>query len=121
MKKLIVHKLPSPVEAQHYRADVLYSGPHDHNDDVYRAIKTCDPEGPLTFYVTLMVPTGEGGRFYAFGRVFSGTMRQGQKVTILDTNYEYGGKKDIYTNKSIQRVIQFVGAKVEALDNGAVA
>lgn len=121
LKKLIVHKLPSPVEAQHYRADVLYSGPHDHNDDVYRAIKTCDPEGPLTFYVTLMVPTGEGGRFYAFGRVFSGTMRQGQKVTILDTNYEYGGKKDIYTNKSIQRVIQFVGAKVEALDNGAVA
>ena len=121
LKKLIAHKLPSPIEAQHYRADVLYSGPHDKSDEVYRAIKTCDPDGPLTFYVTLMVPTGEGGRFYAFGRVFSGTMKQGQKVTILDTNYEYGGKKDIYTNKSIQRVIQFVGAKVESLDFGAVA
>lgn len=116
LKRLIANKLPNPLEAQKYRADVLYSGPLDESDEVYRSIKECDPNGPLMFYVTLMVPTGEGGRFHAFGRIFSGTMKPGQKVTILDANYEYGNKKDIFTNKTIQRVVQFIGAKIEQRD-----
>lgn len=118
LKNLIAYKLPNPMEAQQYRASVLYSGPLDETapDGVYRSIKACDPNGPLMFYVTLMVPTGEGGRFYAFGRIFSGTLRPGQKVTVLDTNYEYGSKKDIFTNKSVQRVVQFIGAKIEQKD-----
>lgn len=116
LKRLVAYKLPSPVEAQQYRASVLYSGPTEDTDEVYRSIKHCDPNGPLMFYVTLMVPTGEGGRFYAFGRIFSGTLRPGQKVTILDANYEYGSNKDIYTNKSVQRVVQFIGAKIETQD-----
>lgn len=114
LKKLIAHKLPNPIEAQHYRASVLYSGLLDETDQVYQSIKQCDPNGPVIFYVTLMVPTGEGGRFYAFGRIFSGTLRPGQKVTVLDSNYEYGSTKDIFTNKSVQRVVQFIGAKIEA-------
>jgi len=38
---------------------------------------TCDPNGPLMVYVSKMVKTNEKGRFYAFGRVFSGTIRAG--------------------------------------------
>jgi elongation factor 2 len=35
-------------------------------------IRDCDPNGPLMLYVSKMVPTSDKGRFYAFGRVFSG-------------------------------------------------
>jgi elongation factor 2 len=36
-----------------------------------------------------MVPI-DGGRFAAFGRVFSGTVKAGERVRILGTNYKYG-------------------------------
>ena len=34
-------------------------------------------------YVSKMVPTSDKGRFYAFGRVFSGTIATGQKVGVV--------------------------------------
>jgi len=47
-------------------------------------------------YVSKMVPMpGERGRFYAFGRVFSGTVGAGKKVRILGSNYNQGGKSDL--------------------------
>lgn len=66
----MVYHLPSPAFAQKYRVDALYEGP---SDDVYAsAIRACDPEGPLMMYVSKMIPSPDKGRFYAFGRVFSG-------------------------------------------------
>lgn len=41
-----------------------------------------------------MIPADKG-RFYAFGRVFSGTISTGMKVRIMGANYEYGTKKDL--------------------------
>merc|ERR550525_438543 len=54
-------------------------------------------------YVSKMVPTSDKGRFYAFGRVFSG------KVAT-------GGKADLY-EKSIQRTILMMGGRVEAIED----
>ncbi len=50
---LIYHHLPSPVAAQVYRAQWLYTGPV--GDDVGRSIAACDPEGPLVLFVSKMV------------------------------------------------------------------
>lgn len=47
----------------------------------------CDPNGPLMIYISKMVKTTEKGRFYAFGRVFSGTAKAGAKVRIMGPNY----------------------------------
>merc|ERR1712210_361409 len=74
---IVIH-LPSPVTAQKYRAELLYEGPHD--DAACMGIKNCDPEAPLMMYVSKMVPTSDKGRFYAFGRVFSGKVATGQKA-----------------------------------------
>lgn len=82
---MIIKKLPSPREAQAYRAQQLYEGPIDDKAGV--AIRECDPNGPLMMYISKMVPIGESGRFYAFGRVFSGTVTASQKVRILGPNY----------------------------------
>merc|ERR1719197_2283871 len=76
---MIVSKLPSPRQAQKYRVENLYEGPMD--DEAANAIRACDASSGLMMYVSKMVPTSdEGGRFYAFGRVFSGTIATGQKV-----------------------------------------
>ena len=56
-------------------------GPHD--DECALGVKSCDPAGPLMMYISKMVPTSDKGRFYAFGRVFSGVCETGQKVRIM--------------------------------------
>jgi len=114
MFQMIVIHLPSPVTAQKYRAELLYEGPHD--DAACMGIKNCDPEAPLMMYVSKMVPTSDKGRFYAFGRVFSGKVATGQKARIMGPNFVPGQKTDLY-EKSIQRTILMMGGRVEAIED----
>jgi len=109
---MIAIHLPSPVTAQKYRMEMLYEGPND--DECAIGVKTCDPAGPLMMYVSKMVPTSDKGRFYAFGRVFSGTCETGQKVRIMGPNYVHG-KKDDLNVKNIQRTILMMGRTVEPI------
>jgi len=114
MFQMIVIHLPSPVTAQKYRAELLYEGPHD--DAACMGIKNCDTDAPLMMYVSKMVPTSDKGRFYAFGRVFSGKVATGQKARIMGPNYVPGSKSDLY-EKSIQRTILMMGGRVEAIED----
>jgi elongation factor 2 len=110
--EMIILKLPSPVKAQSYRAAYLYEGPND--DATFKAIKSCDKDGELCVFISKMVPTNDKGRFYAFGRVFSGTISTGQKVRILGPNYKPGSKTDLAV-KNVQRTVIMMGGKVEAV------
>ena len=67
-------------------------------------------------YISKMVPTSDKGRFYAFGRVFSGTCATGQKVRIMGPNY-VPGKKDDLVVKNIQRTILMMGRYTEPIEN----
>jgi len=111
--QMICMHLPSPITAQRYRMELLYEGPHD--DEAAVAVKDCDVEGPLMMYISKMVPTSDKGRFYAFGRVFSGVVATGQKVRIMGPNYTVGKKEDLYL-KSIQRTVLMMGRGVEQID-----
>lgn len=62
-------------------------------------------------YVSKMVPTSDKGRFYAFGRVFSGVVATGQKVRIMGPNYTPGKKEDLYL-KPIQRFVSMFNIKL---------
>jgi elongation factor 2 len=112
--EMVVLHLPSAVTAQAYRVDTLYEGPMD--DESAIGIRNCDPGGPLVVYISKMVPTSDRGRFYAFGRVFSGTVRAGPKVRIQGPNYIPGKKHDLFI-KSIQRTVLMQGRTVEALED----
>jgi len=114
MFQMICIHLPSPVTAQKYRAELLYEGPHD--DLACMGIKNCDSTAPLMMYVSKMVPTSDKGRFYAFGRVFSGKIATGCKARIMGPNYVPGKKEDLY-EKSIQRTILMMGGRVEAIED----
>jgi elongation factor 2 len=110
--EMIILKLPSPVKAQAYRAAYLYEGPTD--DATCTAIAKCDKDGPLSVFISKMIPTNDKGRFYAFGRVFSGTVATGQKVRIMGPNYVPGSKNDLNI-KNVQRTVIMMGGKVEAV------
>merc|ERR1719510_800684 len=109
---MIVTKLPSPRDAQKYRVENLYEGPLD--DEAATAIRACDPAGPVMMYVSKMVPTSDKGRFYAFGRVFSGTIATGQRVRIQGPHYEPGSKTDLNV-KNIQRTVLMMGRTTEQI------
>lgn len=113
LEMMITH-LPSPAKAQRYRVDTLYEGPLD--DVCATSIRNCDPNGPLMLYISKMVPAADRGRFIAFGRVFSGTVRTGVKVRVMGSNYEPGSKKDLNV-KAIQRAMLMMGRRTEAVDS----
>merc|ERR1719201_992599 len=59
-------------------------------------------------YISKMVPSSDRGRFFAFGRVFSGKIATGQKVRIMGPNYIPGKKSDLWV-KNIQRTLIMMG------------
>jgi len=113
LEMMVLH-LPAPAVAQRYRVENLYSGPMD--DPTATAIRNCDPKGPLCMYVSKMVPTPDKGRFFAFGRVFAGTLYSGSKVRILGPNYEVGKKEDLFV-KNIQRIVIMMGRRTEPVES----
>eukprot|EP01147_Barroeca_monosierra_P008047 gene8050-752_t len=112
--QMIAIHLPSPVTAQKYRMEMLYEGPHD--DEAALGIKNCDSDAPLMMYISKMVPTTDKGRFYAFGRVYSGRVGTGQKVRIMGPNYVPGKKDDLFI-KNIQRTILMMGRYIEPIED----
>ena len=108
--EMIILHLPSPKVSQKYRTVYLYQGPID--DECAKAMINCDPQGPVMMFVSKMVPTSDNGRFYAFGRVFSGTIKSGEKVRILGPQYVPGKQRDL-SIKTVQRVVVMMGKKTE--------
>ena len=111
LEMMVLH-LPSPRVAQKYRTSYLYEGPQE--DVVAQAMRACDPKGPLMVYISKLVPSTDKGRFYAFGRVFSGTVSSGQKVRIMGANFKPGKKDDLY-EKNITRTVLMMGRTVESI------
>ncbi|QRV99287.1 Elongation factor Tu GTP binding domain [Ceratobasidium sp. AG-Ba] len=112
--EMVAIHLPSPTTAQQYRVNPLYDGPMD--DESAIGIRDCDSNGPLVFYVSRMVPTANPNRLYAFGRVFSGTVRSGQKARIQGPNFKAGSKEDLAT-KSIEQVIAMLDRFGQPIDD----
>lgn len=112
--EMIILHLPSPKESQKYRTDYLYEGPTD--DECSISMKNCDPSGSFMMYVSKMIPTSIDGRFYAFGRVFSGCAEKSKKIKIMGPNYKLGDSKDMF-EKSITKVVTMIGKKEQEIDS----
>jgi elongation factor 2 len=114
LEMIVVH-LPAPNKAQAYRVEGLYEGPMD--DECAVGIRECDKNGPLMMYVSKMIPAdASNSRFYAFGRVFAGTVKTGQKVRLMTPEYVPGKKTGLYL-KSVQRTVIMMGRYVEQVQD----
>jgi elongation factor 2 len=51
----------------------------------------------LIVYISRMIPTPDRSRFFAFGRIFAGTVTAGMAVRILGPSFVPGSKADSYS------------------------
>ena len=74
---MVVNHHPSPVDAQKYRIPKIWHG--DLDSELGKSLLNCDAKGEVAFVVTKIVMDKHAGEVSA-GRLFSGTVRQGQDV-----------------------------------------
>ncbi|VVB76508.1 Elongation factor 2 [Candidatus Tiddalikarchaeum anstoanum] len=72
---------PSPIEAQKYRVPHLWRG--DLQTPMGKSLVNCDPKGKALFVVTQVITDPTFGEL-SFGRVFSGTLKEGQELIMAD-------------------------------------
>jgi U5 small nuclear ribonucleoprotein component len=75
----------SPTLAARRKIENIWTG--DLNTYLGESLLRCDPQGPLMVYVTKMYPNASRTSFYALGRVFSGTLKLGEKVKVLGETF----------------------------------
>ena len=82
---MVVKHHPPPHVAQKYRIPKIWKG--DLESDIGKAILNCDDNGPAVMMIVNMAMDPAAGPV-AIGRLFSGTLRDGMPVHLIDTKRE---------------------------------
>lgn len=90
--EMIVRKVVSPAENGKVKTTAAYSG--DLTSNAAKSMILCDPNGPLMINLTKNYPRPDCSSFDAFGRVFSGTVKVGDKVRVLGEGYSLEDRED---------------------------
>ncbi|CDS07394.1 Putative Elongation factor 2 [Lichtheimia ramosa] len=94
---MAVQHIPSPAQNAEHKIGNIYTGPLD--TEVGQAMKNCDAEGPLVIHITKLYDNEEATGFDAFGRVMSGTVKNGQIVRVLGEGYSVDDEEDMAMQK----------------------
>ncbi|ACB06877.1 elongation factor EF-2 [Candidatus Korarchaeum cryptofilum] len=78
---MVALHVPDPIEAQSYRVERLWRDKQD--EELFNALKNCDPNGPLIMGVNAVRIDPHAG-IVVTGRVFSGTLREGEDVYLIN-------------------------------------
>lgn len=78
---MVIKHLPPPPFAQRYRIPKIWSG--DLNSEIGQALVNCDENGPIVMMITNVVVDPQAG-VVAIGRLFSGSVRDGDGVYLLN-------------------------------------
>jgi len=114
---MVINHHPNPVEAQKYRIPKIWHG--DLDSDIGQALIKCDEKGKATFVCTKIVIDKHAGEVAA-GRLFSGTLKQGQEVYMnlakrkvkIQQLFVYKGPQRIQVDEaSCGNIIGIVGLK----------
>ncbi|MCD6241143.1 GTP-binding protein, partial [Candidatus Bathyarchaeota archaeon] len=100
---MVVKNLPNPVEAQKYRLPKIWRG--DINSKIGQAMLNCDDDGPTVMCITMAQMDPHAG-LVATGRLFSGSIQEGDQVYLVGARKEY----------RIQQVSMYMGAFREVVD-----
>jgi elongation factor 2 len=80
--EMIVKHLPNPRAAQKYKIPRIWSG--EMNTPEGKALLECDPNGPLLGMITKIFIDPKSKRPTLIGRVFSGTIKSGQEIRLVN-------------------------------------
>ena len=72
-----------------------YTGPQQ--TDLATHIKDCNPRGPLVVHVSKLLPKPDSSGFDAYARVFSGSVKPGDRVRVLGEAYDPDDEEDSVT------------------------
>ena len=89
---MIVDHIPSPVENARCKVDKFYTG--DPWTGTCKAMKECDPDGPLMINIVKQYSSSDGASFSCFGRIYSGSVKVGNTVRVLGENYSEDDDED---------------------------
>lgn len=90
---MIVDFVPTPKYNAPSKCPLIWTGP-TMNCELTRAIRECDPKGPLIVQVTKQYSSQDATSFNAFGLVLSGTLREGNDIRILGESYSALDEED---------------------------
>lgn len=116
LNAVITHH-PNPLESQKYRIPKIWHG--DLNSEIGKSLLTCDSNGPIAFVCTKIVVDKHAGEIAA-GRLFSGTINQGQevymvlskkKVRLQQISVYNGAKRELVDSVSAGNIVGLVGLK----------
>lgn len=79
---IVVTHLPSPIEAQKYRAPSIWRG--EAETEIGKNMMSCNREGAVAFMVTSIDVDPHAGEV-ATGRLFSGTLEKGKELFVSGT------------------------------------
>ena len=110
---MAVRSSPSPLEAQAYRMSRIWKGKL--NSDVGRAMLNCDENGPATMCVT-NVQTGTNNGLIATGRLFSGSIAEGDEIHLINADVTASVKQvSLYMSAYLEKVNKITAGNIAAL------
>jgi len=77
---MVVKHLPNPIEAQKYRIPKIWKG--DLDSEFGKDLLNCNPNGKVAFVITRVVVDPRAGKEVCAGRLFSGTIKEGDEVWL---------------------------------------
>ncbi|PIN81201.1 elongation factor EF-2 [Candidatus Woesearchaeota archaeon CG10_big_fil_rev_8_21_14_0_10_32_9] len=102
---MVIKHLPAPLEAQQYRIPKIWKG--DKDSEFGKDLMSMNPKGKLAYVITRIIIDSKSGKELAAGRLFSGTIRQGQEVYLNNAKQK----------QRIQTVYIYRGIKPELMDS----
>lgn len=89
----VLEHIKSPTENAKAKVERVFTGPLD--SEVAKSMSACDSNGPLVIHVAKLFSSPDSKEMYALGRVMSGTISQGQRVSVLGETYSEYDTEDL--------------------------
>ena len=86
-------KIPSPDKGAHKKVVRHYRG--GMSSAPSQSMLKSDPQGPLVINVVKQYPAADGSSFMCFGRIYSGTVKVGDRVRVLGEQYTVADQEDM--------------------------
>ncbi|WP_457559498.1 GTP-binding protein [Candidatus Harpocratesius sp.] len=90
--RMVIDHLPDPIQASAYRLPKLVENV-DFNSELGKALTSSDPKGPLMGMIAKVFIDPKSFRPTLIGRVFSGTLRQGDSIYLVNRRESYKVKR----------------------------